>query len=172
MPVSKSRDVFQNKGYCFNGLCLGHTSEWCRSRHKYEVCNTSHHTKLHMDAHKQEKLHKNKRNRRTCNRSVTPVRSKGPLTSMRQPPQNVARSDHRSRSKQHRNRLSQSNKSIAENSKNTVHKWAIKRTFDAAYFPPNGVGTSPHARWDSHYQVFAKLRRSTNRDSKVSNRPS
>lgn len=110
--VAKRRNLVLNKGYCFNWLCVGHTSEWCRSRHTCEVCCRNHHTKLHMDAHKQEN-----HCRRSCNRSITPVRSIGPLTFMRRPPQNAGRSDHRGRSKQHRNPSSHNNKSIAENSK-------------------------------------------------------
>ncbi|XP_075144670.1 uncharacterized protein LOC142219675 [Haematobia irritans] len=58
MDVSKRRQEVKEKRFCFKCLCSSHTREWCRSRKTCMVCNSNHHTLLHVDDHnKPRRIH-------------------------------------------------------------------------------------------------------------------
>ncbi|XP_059221883.1 uncharacterized protein LOC131996322 isoform X2 [Stomoxys calcitrans] len=50
MTIAKRREVVKDKGFCFNCLCTTHTRHWCPSRKTCMVCQSHHHTLIHVDS--------------------------------------------------------------------------------------------------------------------------
>lgn len=123
MTVAERRNIVLQKSYCFNCLCLGHTSEWCRSRNRCEVCNRNHHTKLHQDDTRQRRNRQREQNRRSRSRSRTPVRPRSPILPrspvlpVRQSPPSPTGPLHRSRSVRRRERSSRPSHSNVDRSR-------------------------------------------------------